>query len=225
MKAVLFDFDGLLLDTETPEFLSWQEVYDGHGCTLAMEAWVANIGLGSGEMAFSPYAELSRQLGREIDRAAIRASRRARFAELMRAESLMPGAAERLEEAGKLGMKTAIVSSSPRAWIEEYLERFGLIEAFDAIVSCNDVTCTKPDPEPYRTALERLAVLPAEAVAFEDSSHGIASAKRAGIRCIAVPNRITRHCDLSAADRVVESLGHVTLAGLEATLTEVMNLL
>lgn len=220
IQVVLFDFDGLLLDTEYPEYLSWQETFDGHGFALALETWVAHAGKGPTLNAFSPYEALEQRLGRAIDRDAVRAIRRKRFAELMEAETLLPGVDARLSEARQLGMMVAIVSSSPRTWIEAYLARFGLISAFDAILTSDDVTNTKPDPELYIAALTRMGVRADQSIVFEDSPNGIAAAKAAGLYCIAVPNRLTRYCSLDRADLIVPSLGAVTLQQLQLRLNQ-----
>ena len=211
MRAVLFDFDGLLLDTEYPDFLSWHEMFAAHGCVLALETWAVHTGSGAEAIPYSPYEALEHALGCAIDQDAIRAARRRRFAELMEAETLLPGVVERLQEAGKLGLTVAIVSSSPREWIEGYLARFGLTGAFDAILSADDVTYTKPHPELYLAALSRLEIGAHEAVVFEDFANGIASAREAGIYCIAVPNALTRFTDLSHAALDGGSLEQVSL--------------
>lgn len=214
VRAVLFDFDGLLLDTEYPEFLSWKEVFDEHGCLLVLETWVRHTGKGAGVNPFSPYDALEEQLGRRIDRDAIRTARRRRFSELMEAETLLIGAEARLNEARRLGLKTAVVSSSPREWIERYLTRFGITDSFDGILCSDDVTHTKPDPELYLAALRIFGLCAEEAIAFEDSAHGIAAAKLADIYCVAVPNRLTQHSNLNEADIVIESLAAMTMEEL-----------
>ena len=214
IQAVLFDFDGLLLDTEYPEFQSWREVFISHGLALTHETWVAQTGRGATLNSFSPYEALEQNLGCTIDRDAIRTARRRRFSELMEAEALLPGVEARIQEARRLGMKVAIVSSSPREWIERYLCRFGLTDTFDAILCADDVTNTKPDPELYLAALTKLGLRAEQAIVFEDSPNGIASAKEAGLYCIAVPNRLTSLCNLDRADLVVESLENVTIAEL-----------
>ena len=214
IRAILFDFDGLVLDTEYPEYLAWREVFAAHDSLLAPEMWVMNTGKGATLNSFSPYEALEQNLGRTIDRDAIRRARRQRFAELMEGEALLPGVEARLREARQFGMKVAIVSSSPREWIEKYLSRFGLIDAFDAILCADDVTNTKPDPELYLAALTKLGVRAEQAIVFEDSPNGIASAKDAGLYCVAVPNRLTSLCNLDRADLVVPSLSAITIRAL-----------
>ena len=215
IQAVLFDFDGLILDTEWPEFLAWREVFDRHGCVLALETWVAHTGKGAGNSSFSPYEALEPLLGRPIERDAIRTGRRKRFAELMLDETLLPGVEDRLQEARQLGWKVGLVSSSPREWITNYLTRFGLNAAFDALFCGDEVRCAKPDPELYLKALSYFDLRPDQAVVLEDSANGIAAAKAAGLFCVAVPNTVTRHSCLDQADLIVNSLADVTLQDLQ----------
>jgi HAD superfamily hydrolase (TIGR01509 family) len=220
IQAVLFDFDGLILDTEYPEFLAWQEVFDSHGCVLAPETWVAHIGRGAGQSTFSPYEALETLLGHPIERDTIRTARRKRFAELMVDQPLLPGVEARLQEARQRGYSVGVVSSSPRKWIMDYLTRFGLSSDFDALFCGDEVGHTKPHPELYHTALSFFDVRPDQAVALEDSANGIAAAKAAGIFCLAVPNPLTRHSCLDQADLIVDSLADITLLELQDRLSQ-----
>jgi HAD superfamily hydrolase (TIGR01509 family) len=203
LKAVLLDFDGLILDTETPEFQSWCEIYESHGQTLTLEAWCAAIGTRNG---FDPYTHLEGLIGAPVDREALRAIRRPRNSELLATQRLLEGVEALVDEARDAGLRTAVVSSSDRDWVEPLLEAHGLLERFDAVVCAGGGLPAKPDPRLYFEVLRQLGVLAAEAIAFEDSPNGIAAARAAGIRCIAVPNELTRHLDLSAADGILPSL-------------------
>jgi HAD superfamily hydrolase (TIGR01509 family) len=215
LRGVVFDFDGLILDTESPEFTSWQDIFAEHGCALSLEAWSVCIGTAD---VFDPCAHLESQLGRSVDGPALRAERRRRSDALIAAQTPLPGVVDRLEEARALGVRLAVASSSPRSWVEGHLERLGLAAHF-ACVRCSDhVEVVKPDPTLYRLALEGLAVAPEEAIAFEDSPNGILAAKRAGLFCVAVPNAATRDLALDAADLRVASLAEVTLAELSQRL-------
>ena len=129
-------------------------------------------------------------------------------------QQLLPGVERYLAEARRLGLKTAIASSSRSNWVMDHLERFGIDEHFDAILCREDVSRTKPDPELYQKALERLSVPAAETIAFEDSANGIRAAKAAGLFCVAVPNPLTADLDLTDADLQLESLEAVTLPAL-----------
>lgn len=214
IRAVLFDFDGLILDTEYPHFLSWQEVFAEHGFSLALETWVEHTGKGVRNTAYSPYDDLETLLGVRLDRDALRTLRRQRFAELMAAQQLLPGVESWLHEARDFGMKIGLVSSSPRAWIEDYLARFGMTGAFDAILCGDDVQVPKPDPELYLRALAVLGLQTEQALALEDSAHGVTAAKSAGVFCVAVPNKVTCISRLDHADLIVNSLAEISLADL-----------
>jgi len=215
IQAVFFDFDGLILDTEYPEFLAWKETFDRHGCLLALETWVAHLGKGAGNATFSPYEELEAQLGCSIKRDVVRTAKRQRFSELMRDQALLPGIEARLEEALQGGCKVGLVSSSPREWIENYLRRFELVRAFDALFCGDEVAQTKPHPELYLKALSAFDVEAGQAIALEDSANGIAAAKAAGLFCVAVPNRMTRYSCLDQADLIIDSLADITLQDLQ----------
>ncbi len=213
IEAVILDFDGLILDTETPFRRSWEEIYAEHGLTVSAAVWAELIG--SSADPAEAYDLLERHLGRAIDRAAIRRRRMARELELLKDEAVMPGVRELIEEATARGIRLAIASSSEREWVVGHLEGIGLSESFDAIACAEDVAATKPAPDLYEVVLASLGVSPHRAIAFEDSAHGVAAAKAAGLFCVAVPNRVTRHLAFPAADLVVE-----TLAG--RTLTEIL---
>ena len=209
LRALLFDFDGLLLDTEGAELRSWTELYELHGHDFPLERYHSNIGTISG--GFDPIAHLA-ELGIAVDQA----ERHERDLALCDLEELRPGVAELLDEAEQRGLARAIVSSSTESWIDRNLRHRNLLDRFDAIVCANgDVARAKPQPTLYLEAVERLRVGADEAVAFEDSPNGIAAAKAAGIFCVAVPNAVTSALDVSRADLVVASLEDVDLDALQ----------
>ena len=214
MRALLFDFDGLLLDTEGPSYRAWVEVYERHGHDLTLELWSAAIGTIDG---FDPVRHLA-ELGVTVDEETEEARRR-RDLDLCDVEELRPGVTELLDVAEARGLATAIVSSSSDWWIERHLTHRGLLDRFDAVVCANgDAERAKPRPTLYLEALVRLEIAPHEGVAFEDSPNGVAGAKAAGLYTIAVPNEITGRLDLSEADRVVESLAQIEVHELEQEL-------
>ncbi len=214
IRAVVFDFDGLILDTEYPEYVSWQEIYQAHGATLPLSAWQCSIGSMDLEL-FDPYAYLEAQLGRPVDRADIRARHRPRFAELVAAQSVLPGVEDYLAGARQMGLKVGLASSSSRAWVTGHLARFGLNgTTFDCLYCGDEVKRTKPDPELYLAVLGALAVRGDQAVALEDSPNGVAAAKAAGLYCVAVPNMITRQLAFDQADLRLNSLADMPLEKL-----------
>jgi HAD superfamily hydrolase (TIGR01509 family) len=215
IKALVFDFDGLIVDTEVPIFRAWQRIYREHGHELPLDRWLTIIGTSSRE--FDPVKELGNRIGENLDEAALDTLERLYYAEATALQQLLPGVAEYLTVAHRLGLKTAIASSSTRKWVMEHLERFGIGGQFDAIVCREDVKKTKPDPELYRAALKRLDVQPDEAIALEDSSNGILAAKAAGLYCVVVPNLLTADLDLTEADLRLLSLEAMSLPALLET--------
>jgi HAD superfamily hydrolase (TIGR01509 family) len=160
------------------------------------------------------YEYLEQQLGRSIDRAAVRTQRRAHYAELMADQTILPGVQDYIAAAKHLGLKLGVASSSPREWVIGYLSRFGLDTHFDAIRCGDEVKATKPDPALYLAVLKALGVEASEAIALEDSPNGILAAKRAGIFCVAIPNALTRQLSLSLADFQMSSLADLPLEQL-----------
>jgi HAD superfamily hydrolase (TIGR01509 family) len=217
IKALLFDFDGTLVDTESVEFRAWEETFLAHDVELALERYGVGVGTLEG---FDPLDELELLLGRKINRNDVNDRRRVRELELLAAEVLRPGVHEFLEDARALDLKVAIVSSSSDDWIEGNLARLERSHGWDCIVAANgDVTRAKPAPTLYLEALERLGVAANEAVAFEDSANGARAAQAAGIFCVAVPNPITAHLDVQG-DLNLDSFEELPLARLIALVQE-----
>jgi len=211
VKLVVFDFDGLILDTEVPVYDAWQEIYGEHGVTLAFEKWAQCIGTAD---TFDPCVDLETALGRALDAAALRGRHRTRTDALIADQVIRPGVREYVDEARRLGLGLGVASSSDRRWVEGHLERLGLHAHFDVIRCADDVPRVKPDPALYRAVLDAMGVRPEEAVALEDSPNGVLAAKRAGLACVAVPNPLTARLDLSAADLRVASLAELSLPEL-----------
>lgn len=212
LRALVFDFDGLILDTETPEFRAWQEVFAAYGTTLTTADWAHVIG--SMDHGWDAAAEITRRTGQSVDRDELRATWKARQVELLALETIRPGVLELLKEAKLRGLGLAVASSSPRWWVEGNLTRLGIFDSFDAVCTGDEVARTKPDPAVYLLAVSRLAVSPDTALALEDSPNGAVAARAAGLRCVIVPNDVSRHLDLSAADAVLPSLEQLDLDAL-----------
>jgi len=211
VKLIVFDFDGLILDTEVPVYDAWQEIYDDHGHELPFAKWAECIGTAD---VFDPCADLAGRVGGILDVGALRRRHRTRTDTLIAAQSVRPGVRERIEEAAALGLALGVASSSDRAWVHGHLGRLGLLHHFQAIRCREDVPRVKPDPALYRAVVDSLGVRPDEALALEDSPHGVLAAKSAGLACVAVPNALTARLDLGHADLVVGSLADVSLAVL-----------
>jgi HAD superfamily hydrolase (TIGR01509 family) len=211
INAIVFDFDGLILDTEEPVYRSWLEVYEAHGEQLPFEKWVRIVGSTTAE--FHPQHHLEERLGRPLTQEVIE-RRVGRRTELILAQQLLPGILQHIDAAKNLGLKLGVASSSTRDWVSGHLDRLGILGKFDCIRCGDDVTSAKPAPDLYIAVLDCLGVSASEALAIEDSPNGVIAAKSAGMRCVAIPNSITANLDLSPADLLLRSLSEVTLAEL-----------
>ncbi|HSF81247.1 MAG TPA: HAD family hydrolase [Anaerolineales bacterium] len=214
IKALIFDFDGLILDTEVPIFQSWQELYQLYGGELTFENWSTIIGTVSNE--HDHFEGLEEQIGHPVDRANLSPKRRQRELELIAQQPIRPGVENLLREARQWGLKIGLASSSPCAWVEGHLRRLGLIDYFDCMRARDDVSQVKPDPELYLSVLEALGLQAEEAIVIEDSPIGITAAKRAGLYCVAVPNELTRQMSIDHADRQLETLAGISLQAVLA---------
>ena len=215
IQALIFDFDGLLLDTETPEFVCWQNIYREHGFEFPIEKWALIIGR-NGTTDFDAAEHLSVLSQGRLNPSSLRARNRLESDEMIFAQNPMPGVMDYLREAKMLGLKLAIASSSDIPWVHTHAKRIGVFDYFDQIVTAEDVGLgrTKPNPDLFLTALSRLKIPKEAAVVFEDSPNGIKAANRAGIFVVAVPNRVTSLLSIEGADLVVKSLRDLPLSEL-----------
>lgn len=212
IHALIFDFDGLILDTESAVYRSWYELYQAYGCDLSFADWAKIIG--TNDLIFDPFDELEKQLEKPLDREHSLLWLRQREAELIARQPIMPGIQDYLAAAKQLRLKVGIATCSPYSRIMRYLNPLGLNGYFDAITTIDDVARSKPDPEIYFKALEKLGVRSGQAVVFEDSPNGVLAAKNAGIFCVAVPNMLTRILAFDHADFKVNSLADMPLETL-----------
>lgn len=216
LTAIIFDFDGLLVDTETPSFESWRAVYRRFGAQLRREEWVAVIGTADG--GFDPADELVRRAAGQVDRRAAVAAREALHSSLVEAQPLRPGVAGWVRSAREAGLRLGIASSSSTGWVRGHLERLELADVFAAVVGRDEVGgVSKPAPDSYVEVLARLRADPGAAVAIEDSRPGLQAARAAGLATIAVPNQLTR-------EDVTDGLADLRLGGFEElTLREALD--
>jgi HAD superfamily hydrolase (TIGR01509 family) len=211
-RGLIFDFDGLILDTEVPEFQAWQEIYREHGHDLALEKWGAVVG--TSPEVFDVCVHLEELIGRAVSREALHMRHKQRTMAMIHAQPVLPGVEDVIIQAQELGLKLGVASTSSCDWVTGHLARLGLLDHFDAIRGADDVENVKPAPDLYLAALDALDLTPDEAVAFEDSAHGAWAAKRAGIFTVVVPNAVTSQLDLDHADMRLESLAAQPLTDL-----------
>lgn len=213
MKALIFDFDGLIIDTEMPDYLSWQEVYRDHGVELPLGLWASIVG-GTAASDFDPYNYLEELVGEPVDREGIWIKRRKRDIDLIVKQPILPGVNDYIQDAGRLGLKLAVASSSPESWVVGHLTRLDLIDHFDCICTADDVTKTKPDPALLLAVISDLDITASDCLMFEDSPNGITAANRAKIFCVCIPNELTAQLDLGHADLLLNSLADISLLDL-----------
>jgi HAD superfamily hydrolase (TIGR01509 family) len=213
IHALIVDFDGLILDTETVEFEVLDELYREHGHQLQRERWVLNLGT-RGEIDL--YADLSTMAGRPLDLADLRARQRALYLERCAALALRPGLADLLEAARARGLALAVASSSGGDWVERWLERHAIREYFGCVRTSEHVRHVKPAPDLFLSAAAGLGIEPEHCVVFEDSPNGMRAAAAAGMRCVAVPIALMADYELPPVALQLQLLSDVTLDELLA---------
>jgi HAD superfamily hydrolase (TIGR01509 family) len=209
VPAIVFDFDGLLMDTETTMVESWQAEWAYHGLELDMTTFWPGHG---GDITEERYAVLAAAVGDRFDRAESHARRLAHRQRLHDELDFRPGIRSWIADARELGLQVAIASSSARSWVMGHLERVGAVGLFDHIVTGDEVPTHKPDPAIYELALRRLGV--PWAIAVEDTAHGVAAAQAAGMYAVAVPNPYVTPAAVAAADLVLGSADQLLLSEL-----------
>jgi HAD superfamily hydrolase (TIGR01509 family) len=214
IKALVFDFDGLILDTEGPVFQSWQELFQNYGYNLTLDDWQVCIGSAEGTNSF--FSNLGDKLDNSFDMQVEAPKRLERELELIANQPILPGVLDYIQQAAQLGLKLGIASSSPCKWVIGHLEQRGIRDHFECVLAADDVRITKPDPSLYGAAVRCLDVSPHQAIAFEDSPNGVLAAKRAGLYCVAVPNPLTRQLQIDKADLQLDSLEELPLRRLLA---------
>jgi HAD superfamily hydrolase (TIGR01509 family) len=213
--AVIFDFDGIVLDSETPEYESHRRIYARCGVELTVDEWCGVIGTwseGHDEQWFTRLCQRSPAAPARDD---YFAERRRIFDEIVPAAP-MRGILEILARLRGASIPVAIASSAPARWVVAAVDRLGIRPAFGAVVAGDEVPRRKPAPDVYLEAARRLGVDPVRAIAIEDSAPGIAAARAAGMKTVAIPHWLTERHDLSGADLTVAHAGELTLDRLAA---------
>lgn len=212
-SGIIFDFDGVLVDTEWAIFRSWAELYEREGQQLSVQDYAPC--LGAGYTRWNPATHLEHLTGKRYDWDAENAARQARIEAELSRQQLMPGAEALLRWCSEHGVRTAVASSSSRRWVGGWLERLGAMHYFAGTFCRTDGYPVKPDPALFCAARQCLALPAEQCLVVEDSENGIRAALAAGIPCVAIPNRLTALCDLSAATMHMSSL-HELLDAIRA---------
>src|SRR4051812_4893874 len=208
IRALVFDFDGLILDTETPLIDAYAAVHTSHGVPFDRTAFIRSVG--HADYAFDPWHGFSPH----ADRAALELERRAIKDRLLLAQPILPGVVALLDAARERNLRVGLASNSPHSWCDAHLVRLGLFDRFHFLACREDVPSPKPEPDLYKLVLNRLGLRGHEAIAFEDSHTGSLAAKRANLWTVAIPNESTAHHDFSHVDLRVNSLADITLEKL-----------
>ncbi|KDE48791.1 HAD family hydrolase [Geobacillus sp. CAMR12739] len=203
-----FDFDGLIVDTETAWFEAYKEAMNVYGMDLPLERFVECVGSDNAPL----YEFVRQQLGENCNIEEIEAKAASFYQIKMKTPQAREGVKDYLEEAKQLGYKIAIASSSRKEWVIHYLNKLGLLSYFEVIMTSEDVEKIKPAPDLYQKALAALDVRPDEAVVFEDSLNGLQAALAAGVKCVIVPNPVTQSLAFEQYDLRLNSMAEKRLA-------------
>jgi len=199
MKAILWDNDGVLVDTEELYFRATRELLAELGIALS-EADYIDVSLRRGASCF----DLANERGLETELIeATRLRRNARYEELLRGGvELIDGVSETLHALRGVTRMAIVTSTRPEHFALVH-DRLGIREHFELVLTGADYTRFKPDPEPYLMAADRLGLRPADCVVVEDTERGLLSATRAGMRCVVIPRGLSAGGDYSSAYRVL----------------------
>lgn len=218
LSALIFDFDGLIIDTESAIYEAWREFYASHGQPLELSTWAQCVGTDFG--AYNPKADLEHLTGRTFDWAVVEKDLEARVRELLTHYDALPGVRELLADAASHGVPCSIASSSPLSWVTGWLNHLELQNAFQN-VSCRDfVERIKPAPDLFLHAAGKLSVQPGEVIVLEDSLNGLRAALAAGMKCVSAPGPVTRHLDMSGAWLQLDSLAGLSIPQLREQLLQ-----
>ncbi|QOR66216.1 HAD family hydrolase [Cytobacillus suaedae] len=210
IKAVIFDFDGLIVDTESIWYEVYKETVLEYGIDLGLEEFVKVIGTTDEVL----YAYLEKHATKPFTRDDIEKAAHELYKTKIDTLTLRGGVEDYLKEAKKLGLKIGLASSSSHTWVTSYLEKYNILDYFEVIKTKDHVAKVKPDPELYIQALEGLGIAPEEAIAFEDSVNGSTAAIKAGISCVIVPNPVTEQLAFTSYSYRLTSMNEMPLSTL-----------
>lgn len=217
MDSIIFDFDGLIIDTESAAIESWKALYLEHGVDFPHEEFSSLIG--TSHATFDPLGYLVERCGGNCNAEEIWKEQRRYVLDDLITLKPLPGIEQLLSNAKSAKIPIGLSSSSTHSWVESNLHRLDLLKYFKVITCSDDVELTKPDPALYRLSVEKLGANPKLSIALEDSNHGVIAAKRAGLKVVAIPNRITSKMDFSQADLQVSSAQDISINTLNKLLT------
>lgn len=208
LEAIIFDFDGLLMDTESTSLASWRYEWSQWGLVLEESSFFVDHG---GDITEQRYAELAAAVGPGYDQR-LSNTRRIAHRDRLHAElDLAAGLADWISDGPSMGLRIAVASSSPRSWVTQHLQRAAVLDRFEVLACGDEVGAHKPAPDVYLLALRRLGLSGAQAVAVEDTPHGVSAARAAGLRCIAIPNPFSDRDRFGGADLLLGSAREATL--------------
>jgi HAD superfamily hydrolase (TIGR01509 family) len=213
VEAIIFDFDGVIIDTETPDYEVWQVFYQSHGLDLSVDLWLNRTGVDVTSMGFDPVLHFHALTGNELAQAIVQAQHQT-YLDRCAAQPLLAGVAETLQAARQRGLKLAIASNSDHAWVDRWLNQHDLLSYFDCVRCRDDVQAGKPAPDLYLSAAACLDVPVDRCIAIEDSPTGMKAALAAGIRCVAIPNQMTARLNHPEVALTLSSLAELDLQKL-----------
>lgn len=212
LKAIIFDFDGLIVDTETAIYQAWAELYQKFDQELLLTDYAQCVGSDFG--TYDPQAALEERHGQKITWDDVLPHKDERIRELLLAQDTRPGVRQLIDQITTANLGRAVASSSTFNWVGGWLRKLGIDHHFPVIRCRDHVERIKPSPDLFLAAAEKLGVAPHEALVLEDSVNGLKAATAAGISCVIVHNSITSHGDFSGAAKVFESFEHFNLESL-----------
>ncbi len=203
-RGIIFDFDGVLVDTEWAIYQSWVKLFAREGQEISIETY--SPCLGAGYSHWNPADYLESLTGKTYDWDVETPARQAVLEADLELMGLMPGALELMNWCRSHHIPMAVASSSSRRWVAGWLNKLNIYDKFAGVFTRTDGYPVKPDPSLFLAARECLNVPAEDCIIIEDSENGTISAQRAQISCVAVPNRMTRHSDFSRAALVLDNL-------------------
>lgn len=214
IKAIIFDFDGLIIDTESVWYESYKETLKSYQFDLPLAEFGECIG--SDETVLNTY--FKKNLGESCNVDEIENRAFDIYKTKMSSPEARIGVLDYLQEASEMGFKIGLASSSSKEWVTKYLKELGFLNYFEVIVTRDDVEKVKPAPDLYLKAINDLKIDSSEGIAFEDSLNGSIAAMTAGLKCVIVPNSVT---ELSAFENYSLRLKSMS----ERSLSEVIELI